>query len=140
VKQGSYRPVILQFTRDNVGVVLLSQGIVSGPELTNAVKSVYASPRFEQLKYWISDMSGRTEFLPSTDEINRLVEMDKVQVLRNPDMVIIFVAKHKLEYGLARMVQLMSEDKAYKTMVFSDRSEADCWLKDNLGCTVVVEC
>jgi len=132
-------PVITRFTQDNVGVVLLSQGVVTGAELVNAVKGVYAAPEFEQLKYWISDMSGRTEFLPSTEQVNGLIALDKVESLRNPEMVLILVAEQKLEYGLARMVQLGSDGKSYSTMVFSNRTEADKWLADTMGYSPIID-
>ncbi len=126
-------PVMVQFTSDGVGTVLLSQGVVTGPELTKAVRSVYDSGRFEKLKYWISDMSGRTEFLPTTEEINALVAQDKAESIRNPGMALLFVAPYKLEFGLSRMVQSGEAGNAYETRVFNNRAEADEWLRNSLG-------
>jgi len=125
-------PVRIEYTKDQIGVVLYHEGVVSGEELINSISNVYNDERYLRLKYWIGDRTGCTKFLPDTNCFKTIAELNKKESLRNPEMLLALIAPRDFEFGMSRMFEVFAEESLFRTKVFRDRDTAEKWIRQSL--------
>ena len=128
-------PIRIEYTKNNLGVVLYHEGVVTGEELYDSISKVYQDSRYPTLKYWIGDRTDCTEFLPDYNWQQRILGLNRQESPRNPGMLLALVSPKALTFGMSRMFQIISEGDLFKTEVFRDRESAEKWVKEELGIT-----
>jgi len=126
-------PVRVEYTKDEMGVVLYHEGVVTGEELYISISSVFQDSRYPRMKYWIGDRSDCTQFLPDYEWQKKIVGLNSKESSRNPGMLLALVSPKDLTFGMSRMFQTISEGDLFKTEVFRDRDSAEKWIKEELS-------
>ncbi len=126
-------PIKIEFTKDGIGVVLYHEGAVTGEELVDSLTKVFNDERFLKIKYWIGDRQNCTEFLPDSECIRKIVEINKIESLRNPGIYLALIAPGELVFGMSRMFQILSDETSFIVEVFRDRNSAEAWIRNSLG-------
>lgn len=126
-------PVRVEYSKDQKGVILYHEGVVTGEELFAAISQVYQDDRYLNLKYWIGDRTNCTQFLPGHEWQNKIVGLNRRESARNPGLLLALVSPKDLAFGMSRMFQVLSEGDLFKTEVFRDRDSAEKWIKEELS-------
>jgi len=129
---GGFMPVEIEYTKDNIGVVLFAKGIVTGKELTTTIKNVYNDERFISLKYWIGDRTACGRFLLNEKELVAIAKLNEKESQRNPGILLALVAPNAEAFGVSRQFEAHGEDSKFVTQVFRDRQSANEWIDQNL--------
>ena len=125
-------PIKVQYSKDGIGVTLYHEGIVTGEELLNSLYEVFNDKRYLNLKYWIGDRQNCTKFLPDTECIKKIIEINKKESLRNPGIFLALISPKDIEFGMSRMFQILSDETSFIVGVFRDSKSAEEWLKDKI--------
>ena len=125
-------PIQIHALDDGKGVEVLATGVVTGQEVLAANREVYVRDTLEKLRYKLIDRTHCTHYAVTPLEM-KIVAMQDVQASKiNADLVIVLVTRGKLQYGMTRMWQLLSEKSGFRTKIFKDRESADAWLDANV--------
>ena len=125
-------PVKISY-RDDGGVVLDAEGIVTGEELIEWNNAIYETDeKTAKLKYQFCDFTKVENFEISNNELHRIAGQDQKAATLNSHMLIAIVGADDLIFGLGRMWEAFVGDVPFETKVFRDVEEAESWLKAQL--------
>jgi hypothetical protein len=119
--------------REDGGVVLDAEGIVTGEQLFECNRTIYATDeKSAKLKYQICDFTKAVKFEISTSELRGIASQDQKAAALNPNMPIVIVGAEDLFYGLAWMWEVYVSEAPFETAVFRELEEAEAWLESEL--------
>ncbi len=125
-------PIEVHYTEDHIGLVLCAVGKITGQDIIDAQKKIYASAHFVKLKYWIVDRARCTEYAVTADDVARIASMDKEAAKRNPHMLVALVSHTDLQFGISRMYEAHIDENGFKAMSFRNRAAAERWIRHEL--------
>ena len=119
--------------RDDGGIVVKAEGVLSPREVFELNEKIYASPEdVRKISYQLCDFSGVTDFEGSTQELAFIAKQDKSAAELNPNMLLVLVSGSDLSYGMLRMWQAFTEDSRVESKVCRSMEEAEEWLARRL--------
>jgi len=122
----------LNYLDDGKGIEIIAEGIVTGDEIIAAHKEIYNDINLKRQKYQIIDRTNCKEYSVSSEEIQRIADLDNIASSINPDIIIAVISPTKLQFGMTRVWQAYLEDNRFITEIFPDRQIADKWIKERL--------
>ena len=126
-------PIQIEFSEDQQGVVYNAHGEVNGKDILDAKLELYNDSRFDKLKYFIIDRTWCTSYNVESSEVQKSTDMAHNASQRNGDLIVAMVSKSDLQFGMARMFELMLNDTAWRIGNFRDRKLADEWVSLHLN-------
>ena len=118
---------------NGIGIEILASGIVTGEEIIKAQEEIYDEENLQKQKYQIIDRTHCTEYQVSSEDIERISDIDNRASEVNSYIIIAVVSSTPLQYGMTRMWQAYIKEDRFMTKIFSDRKSADEWIKLQLG-------
>ena len=125
-------PISVKYLDRGLGFIFMGEGLVTGDDIINANKIIFASKdRMIKYKYGLIDYSNIRQFNVSSSEIAIIASQDKKASQYIPVGVLAVAAQKDLEFGLARMWEMIVENSGiqWETMVFRSRKDAEAWIK-----------
>ena len=86
-------PIEIQYTEDNIGINFCAVGHATGTEIIEAMKEIFLSSSFLELRYWIIDRSLCTKYEVSSDEAWQIANLDKEAAKINPNLLMVFISE-----------------------------------------------
>ena len=118
---------------NGIGIEILASGIVTGEEIIKAQEEIYNEENLQKQKYQIIDRTHCTEYQVSSEDIERISDIDNRASEVNSYIIIAVVSSTPLQYGMTRMWQAYIKEDRFMTKIFVDRKNADEWIKLQLG-------
>ncbi len=125
-------PISLDYVNSNEGVILRYSGVTTGRQMLKSYRDIYNNQEYPQLKYIISDRTNSDSYDVEPHHISRLAQMTKDIFPVNPDVCYAIVSKKALEFGMARMYQLLTEEFGFKVVHFEEMAEAQNWVAEQI--------
>jgi len=127
-------PVDVKDTDGGLGVVITGTGMVTGDEYTRALLPhlAQAPEQFAQYHYSLSDYSAVTEVEIPNSAVDEVARYCVAAATSNPEVVVAMVTNPGLPYGLARMWELLTDSLPWESMVFTEREEAEAWIRQRV--------
>ena len=122
----------INYLDNGLGIEIIASGVVTGEEIIKSLKETYSEENLRKQKYQIVDRTLCTEYQVSSEEIERISEIDNRASEVNPYIIIAVVSPTSLQYGMTRMWQAYIKDERFLTKIFLDRKSADEWIKFQL--------
>ena len=123
----------INYLDNGIGIEIIASGIVTGEEIIKAQEEVYNEENLQKQKYQIIDRTHCTEYQVSSEDIERISDIDNRASEVNSYIIIAVVSSTPLQYGMTRMWQAYIKEDRFMTKIFSDRKSADEWIKLQLG-------
>ena len=111
------------------GVYWKYTGEVSGMEVMNACVSIYGDPRFDTLKYKLSDFADVKSMSITDADLKKIAFQDKAAELSNPYVKSAIVMT--LESHLGEKFASYFDDSNWEVEVFPNMDLANKWLGRN---------
>ena len=118
-------PIKINILENGTGIEFISSGVITGKEIIEANKKIYTPEQLSILKYKIVDRTTCVEYLVTPEEIQDIVKQDYQASKINKDVTTIMVSPTKLQYGMTRMWQILSEEVPWKSEIFENREDAN---------------
>ena len=125
--------VQINYLDNGIGIEIIASGIVTGEEIIKAQEEVYNEENLQKQKYQIIDRTHCTEYQVSSEDIERISDIDNRASEVNSYIIIAVVSSTPLQYGMTRMWQAYIKEDRFVTKIFVDRKSADEWIKLQLG-------
>jgi hypothetical protein len=127
-------PIEIEVLQNGTGLHLIGRGTVTGRDKIEAMERLLASPELlRHLRYMVID-EGVAHVDLSAQDIRTIAELDRrIAQIAPPGIVIAIIAPREVDYGMARMWQILIEETGWETMVFRSFDEADSWLREKVG-------
>ena len=125
--------VQINYLDNGIGIEILASGIVTGEEIIKAQEEIYNEENLQKQKYQIIDRTHCTEYQVSSEDIERISDIDNRASEVNSYIIIAVVSSTPLQYGMTRMWQAYIKEDRFMTKIFVDRKNADEWIKLQLG-------
>lgn len=126
-------PITSTLINGGTGLLLVGEGIVSGPEL---VAGVYTARQLvlssRMATFGLIDFTRISALNVSANEIKIIVEADKVAAMRIPKFALAVAAPRDVAYGLSRMYELYLNTPGWSVAVFRTMDEAWAWLESEV--------
>jgi hypothetical protein len=103
---------------------------ITGDDILEAKRRFFAHPFAAAPRYVLCDFSPVRSFAVSLADVRRIVEQDRAAARKQPGVVEVVVAPTPVEYGSARMWEMLVEDARAQTKVGVTRAEVLAWLED----------
>jgi hypothetical protein len=126
-------PVKLKYVENGVGVEYLSEGIVTGEEVIEACKKVYAPESLLCLRYQLIDRTNCSEYNVTPKDTEAIAFLANVAAKIKPGLIVALVSTDPLQYGMTRMWQTHMERSGYVSEIFKDRPSAEAWIREQLA-------
>jgi len=126
-------PTVTEYTSSPNGVIIYTNGDLTGEEIIEAIKAIYYDERFLSLDYWIGDHSECARFLPSIEDLMQIGTMNRIESKRNPGILLALVAPKPETYGVCRQFEPLNDKSEFVTRVFKNREQADSWIAEKLS-------
>jgi hypothetical protein len=123
----------INYLDNGIGIEILASGIVTGEEIIKAQEEIYNEENLQKQKYQIIDRTHCTEYQVSSEDIERISDIDNRASEVNSYIIIAVVSSTPLQYGMTRMWQAYIKEDRFMTKIFVDRKSADEWIKLQLG-------
>ena len=124
-------PIEINYPGNGIGVEFKAFGKVTGSDILEAYRQLYAEGQFERFRYKLIDRTECSEYLVSSAEM-RMISQQEIDASKiNPKMTIIIVAPSAHQFGMSRMFQAMSQESGYDILIFHDRETADSYIATN---------
>ncbi len=125
--------VQINYLDNGIGIEIIASGIVTGEEIIKAQEEIYNEENLQKQKYQIIDRTHCTEYQVSSEDIERISDIDNRASEVNSYIIIAVVSSTPLQYGMTRMWQAYIKEDRFVTKIFVDRKSADEWIKLQLG-------
>ena len=125
--------VRINYLDNGIGIEIIASGIVTGEEIIKAQEEIYNEENLQKQKYQIIDRTHCTEYQVSSEDIERISDIDNRASEVNSYIIIAVVSSTPLQYGMTRMWQAYIKEDRFMTKIFADRKSADEWIKLQLG-------
>jgi hypothetical protein len=123
----------INYLDNGIGIEIIASGIVTGEEIIKAQEEIYNEENLQKQKYQIIDRTHCTEYQVSSEDIERISDIDNRASEVNSYIIIAVVSSTPLQYGMTRMWQAYIKEDRFMTKIFVDRKSADEWIKLQLG-------
>lgn len=110
------------------GVIVWHSGVISAKELFQTNTEIYSHNYLEGLQFQLIELSEVIEFNVSSEDMNRLADMD-INMEKDRKQFACVVAPSDLLFGLARIWNTQSEDSDFETNVVHSMDEAISWFE-----------
>ena len=114
------------------GVEVLASGLVTGKELISAHSKIYAADKLSNQRYHIIDKSQCTEYNVTAADIKIIAQLDRQAAQVNSALIMAIVESNTLEYSLSELWQAYVEPFIQHCQSFSNRTDAEQWIRDTL--------
>ena len=125
--------VRINYLHNGIGIEIIASGIVTGEEIIKAQEETYNEENLQKQKYQIIDRTHCTKYQVSSEEIERISDIDNRASEVNLYIIIAVVSPTPLQFGMTRMWQAYIKEDRFVTKIFTDRKSADEWIKLQLG-------
>jgi hypothetical protein len=127
-------PIEVEVLQDGTGLLLICRGNISGKEKIEIMDRLLASPEsVKRLRYIVIDQADAVLDL-STQDLRILAVQGKCLAKLTPARVVVaIIAPRAVDYGMARMWQVLVEETGWETRVFRSFDDADSWLRQRIG-------
>jgi hypothetical protein len=127
-------PIETEVLQNGTGLLLICRGTVTGKDKIEAMERLLAAPELvSHLRYIVIDQNAARVDL-SAQDIRTLAELERrIAQLAPPGVVGAIIASRDVDYGMARMWQVLVEETGWETRVFRSFDEADSWLREKVG-------
>jgi hypothetical protein len=126
-------PYTASYVDDGKGVHKKGTGLVRGLEIfTSALSETGNKARPRGMRYALVDFSETTDLKITTEDIRRIVELNRKLAAWTPGELVAIVAPAELPYAMARLWHTLSDDIGWKRNVFHTRADAVYWLRKEL--------
>ena len=122
----------INYLDNGIGIEIIASGIVTGKEIIEAHKEIYNEENLRKQKYQIIDRTHCTQYQVTSEEVERISEIDNNASEVNPNIILAVVSPTSLQFGMTRMWQAYLEEDRFVTKIFQDRKSADEWIKSQL--------
>lgn len=122
----------IHYTPDGIGIEVVLSDSVTGPDIMEALKGLYADDRFGGMKYMIADKTDCTEYSVTPEEVRRIAALDIESSKINPELIEAHIAPGDVHFGTSRMWQAYVSEGRSATHVFRDRKSALKWIDNEL--------
>ncbi len=111
------------------GLVTRFRDEVTEDVLNHSALEAFADPRFENIEYWISDLSDISGFPASSQSVRRTADLDKMASKRNPDLKVAIIPGPMVVRGMANMYRTFNEimGTSWKIEIFDTEDAARKW-------------
>jgi hypothetical protein len=123
----------INYLDNGIGIEIIASGIVTGDEIIKAQEEIYNEENLQKQKYQIIDRTHCTEYQVSSEDIERISDIDNRASEVNSYIIIAVVSSTPLQYGITRMWQAYIKEDRFVTKIFADRKSADEWIELQLG-------
>jgi hypothetical protein len=123
----------INYLDNGIGIEIIASGIVTGDEIIKAQEEIYNEENLQKQKYQIIDRTHCTEYQVSSEDIERISDIDNRASEVNSYIIIAVVSSTPLQYGMTRMWQAYIKEDRFVTKIFADRKSADEWIELQLG-------
>jgi hypothetical protein len=111
-------------------VLLIASGEITGKEIIQALQNLLNDPDFKPNIDSIWDFRSVTTRLIDAQEITDLINFVRtIQEKRGRDYRVAIIVTRDMDYGLARMFEVHSQDLPFQVRIFEDLEQAKSWLK-----------
>jgi hypothetical protein len=126
-------PVELKL-RDDEGLVLSSRGALRAKDKIELNQALLVSPELiKRLRYMIVDVHEESTGDLSASDLQIIADQDRqIAALARPGLVVAIVAPRDVDFGMARMWQVFTEETGWNTMVFRSFADADTWVREQV--------
>ena len=127
-------PIEIVDVDDGAGALITMTGIIAEAELAEAYEPHLNQDRekFRRYRFSLTDLRGVTELKLSTHAVQDHARRCARAAERNPDAVVAVVAEQDLEFGLARMWQMLAEGTGWQIRVFRSDERARNWIRERV--------
>jgi hypothetical protein len=127
-------PVDLEIRHGNIGLALVCHGLFNGKELISVHDQLLSSPDLlKPVKYALVDEVGVESIDIAIADLQQIAEQDKqLKDLFIPHLPVAIAATRDLQYGLARMWEVLAADTGWEVMVFRTLPEAAGWIQQRM--------
>jgi len=109
-------------------IVVTAEGDLTAEDVRDGLVGVWERPEFATHARVLWDLrNANAADLPSGD-LRSIAAFESKERPEHPRARLAFVVQRDVEFGLARMVGVFSEDPHIDQSVFRDRDEAERWL------------
>lgn len=122
--------VTISFENEGRGVVLDHTGRITGEELLDAVRSMYAQDSDHRLRYQICDYSNAEALDITEAQLRSVAMLDKRAAAENPDQIVALVGKQDLFRGAEKRYAIYADVWAgFDTRSFTSITKARAWIE-----------
>lgn len=116
------------------GLCIEYSGTVSSPELFESVQELSSDPRFDSIRYILSDWGGSSPTQRTTDDIEKLTHYVNALAKTNPAIVnaVVTPPNDESRQALAAFYVMLAGDRPWKTDCFGSMAEARAWIENEL--------
>jgi hypothetical protein len=119
----------INYLDNGIGIEIIASEIVTGGQIIKAHKEIYNQENLKKQKYQIIDRTNCLKYQVTSEEIEKIAEIDNKASEINPNIKIALVSPTSLQFGMSRMWQAYISDNRFVTRIFQDRKSADEWIK-----------
>lgn len=110
------------------GVLRRYHGRVTAAERKQSFDDICADPRFDRLRYAITDCLGVTDYVVSADDTEEIAALHVAPLLTNPDIVIAAVATQPAVLAAIAHFKSLGFTGEQPYQVFATEAEARAWI------------
>ena len=126
-----------KLTEDYMGIIHVGSGIVTGQEILEACRVVTALVQTtENFHYKLVDFSGANDLQITPEELQEIVEEDRLIAAARPNATIVIVVPDEKMRAIAKHWQNLVVTLGWNTHIVESRAEALDWLLANAGVAV----
>jgi hypothetical protein len=127
-------PIEVEVLQNGTGLLLICRGNITGKEKIEIMERLLASPeQASRLRYLVIDQTDAHLDL-STQDLRILAGQGRrLAELAPAGVVVAIIAPRAVDYGMARMWQVLVEETGWETTVFRSFDEADSSLREKVG-------
>ena len=125
-------PAKIQRENDGEGVLLRMSGLVSGREIIDLNREIYARDPQKKLRYQIWDFTEANRMEVSPEELHIITLDDKEEAAKNPDQLVALVGSPRQLNGVDVSYQVFSQTwigDGFQSASFRSLDEARQWIE-----------
>ena len=127
-------PIDMEIRHGNIGLTLVCYGVFSGKDLIQLHDQLLASTDLlKQVKYAIVNEVGVESIDIAIADLQHIAEQDKrLKDFFIPNLPVAVAATRDLQYGLARMWEVLVAETGWEIMVVRTLPEATEWIQQQV--------
>lgn len=125
-------PGTIRMENNNQGVLLAMRGLVSGREIIDLNREIYARDPLKKLRYQIWDFTEANRMEVSPEELHIITLEDKEEAALNPDQLVALVGSPRQLNGVDVTYQIFSQTwigDGFQSESFRNLREARQWIE-----------
>jgi hypothetical protein len=127
-------PYTTELTEDCLGIVHVGTGLVTGEDLLAGTRMAsQLVQNTENFQFEFVDLSDASELRITAEEINEIVQEDRIAATYRPRAIVVIVAPSDEVFAIIQQWERKVEDLGWRTFIARSRREALTWLRDQLA-------